>query len=121
MPYKDIEKQRAAQRAYYDRNKGRVKQVARDRRNLVRKLLQEYKQQRGCMDCKIMYPYWVLQFDHRPGEEKLGTIATMHTTHSFAEVEAELEKCDVVCANCHADRTHSRLVKSGADVLEIGT
>src|SRR5690242_15313873 len=111
MPYSDPQKQKEAQRRYYERNKARVKDVARDRRNLVRKFLQEYKQSRGCMDCKIKYPYWILQFDHRPGEEKLGTLATMGTLVGLDKVKEEVEKCDVVCANCHADRTHDRITK----------
>ena len=113
MPYKDIEKQKAAKRAYYERNKAVVKQVAKDRRNLIVKYIQEYKQSRGCMDCKIDYPYWVLQFDHRPGEQKIGHVATMYRTHSLDVVKTEIEKCDVVCANCHADRTHGRLTSQG--------
>lgn len=120
MPYSDPEKQKAAQRAYYERNKAKVKTVARDRRSLVRKYMQEYKQSRGCMDCKNMYPYWILQFDHRPGTEKLGTIGgNFISLHSFDVVKAEIEKCDVVCANCHADRTHDRLVTSGGSLMDI--
>ncbi|AXH49258.1 HNH endonuclease [Streptomyces phage Blueeyedbeauty] len=118
MPYKDVEKQRAAQRAYYEKNKERVKQVARDRRSHVRKYVQEYKQSRGCIDCGIMYPYWVLEFDHCRGE-KIAHVTTMITTHSFDEVKNEIEKCDVVCANCHKDRTYQRLVTSGASVLDV--
>lgn len=119
MPYSDVEKQREAQRKYYERNKAKVKAVARDRRNMVVRFLQEYKQSRGCMDCGIMYPYWVLQFDHRPGVEKLGHIADMIRNVSLDAVKEEIAKCDVVCANCHADRTHDRLVKTGGDVLVL--
>lgn len=122
MPYSDPEKQKAAQRAYYERNKDKVKTVARDRRSLVRRYMQEYKQSRGCMDCKIMYPYWILQFDHRPGSTKLGTIGgNFISLHSFDVVKAEIEKCDVVCANCHADRTHDRMVTSGDSLMDIGS
>lgn len=119
MGYKDVENQRAAQRAYYERNKARVKEVARDRRNYVRRFIQEYKQGKACMDCGIEYPYWILQFDHRPGETKVGNVTDLVYIKSLEAVKEEIEKCDVVCANCHADRTHSRIVKSGADVLGI--
>lgn len=112
MPYADIEMQRAAQRRYYDLNKDKVKKTARDRRSLVVKFVQEYKQSRGCMDCKIMYPYWILEFDH-VRDEKVGNVGAMVKTHSLEAVKLELEKCDVVCSNCHRDRTRNRAIVSG--------
>lgn len=109
MPFKDIEKQRAAQRAYYEPNREQVRKVSRDRRALVVRYIQEYKQSRGCMDCKIMYPYWILEFDHL--RDKVANVVDMVKTHSFDDVKREIEKCEVVCGNCHKDRTHSRLCK----------
>lgn len=117
MPYKSLEAQRAAQRRYYDRNKAKVLTVARDRRSKVVRYVQEYKQERGCMDCKVMYPYWILQLDRRPGEGKVSNVAALIKTVSFEEVKAEITKCDVVCANCHADRTHDRITTSGASII----
>lgn len=113
MSYKDVEKQRAAQRRYYERHKAKVKEVARDRRNLVVKYLQKVKQDSVCMDCGIDYPYWILQFDHRPGTVKVGAVGNMIRNVSLDAVKAEIAKCDIVCANCHSDRTHDRLVSSG--------
>ena len=54
-----------------------------------------------------------MQFDHVRGEKKL-SISTM-TMQSFSEkmVREELAKCEVVCANCHAGRTYSRLRAAG--------
>ena len=111
MPYADIEKQRAAQLRYRNRNLEKVRQTTRDRRNLILRHIQEFKETRGCMDCGIMYPHWILEFDHLPGSEKVGNISAMVTTHSLEAIKAEIEKCEVVCANCHRDRTHDRLTK----------
>lgn len=119
MPYTDKEKQKAAQRRYYERNKEKVKSVAKDRRRYVVRYIQEYKQSRACMDCGIDYPYWIMEFDHRPEETKLGNISMMYKTHSLEDVKLEIEKCDVVCSNCHKDRTRSRLVTTGEFVLFI--
>jgi hypothetical protein len=55
-----------------------------------------------------------MQFDHRDAAMKKGNIATM--VHNRATREAileEISKCDVVCANCHADRTYQRRMNSG--------
>jgi hypothetical protein len=117
MPYKDPIKQKAAQRAYYDRNKEQVKVKSAEHRSKVIKYIQQLKQDTVCMDCGIDYPYWIMEFDHRPGVKKVGNISMMYKTHSFEEVKAEIEKCDVVCSNCHKDRTRSRLIRTGDSVL----
>lgn len=54
-----------------------------------------------------------MDFDHRPGVEKKFKIAAWLARNSAktdrSEVEAEIAKCDVVCANCHRIRTQMRL------------
>lgn len=91
----------------------------RDRRSQRRKLIQEAKSNKACVDCGEKYPYWIMQFDHLG--DKLFTIGDTRASRGLAldKIREEIAKCDVVCANCHANRTHSRLVKSGADVLEF--
>jgi hypothetical protein len=66
--------------------------------------------QHPCLDCGVSYPPWIMQFDHRPDEEKVADLARM-VSRGFArwKIEAEIKKCDLVCANCHAERTHLRL------------
>jgi hypothetical protein len=49
-----------------------------------------------------------MEFDHKPGT-KLFKISAM-AAKSLREVLAEVAKCDVVCANCHKERTHARRV-----------
>lgn len=63
-----------------------------------------------CMDCRMSYGYWIMQFDHRPGTEKKIELARA-TACSIKTLEKEIAKCDVVCANCHADRTYKRKYK----------
>lgn len=60
-----------------------------------------------CFDCGVKYPPYVMDFDHRPGEVKLSGIADMHTASEEA-LATELLKCDLVCANCHRERTWGR-------------
>lgn len=65
--------------------------------------LRRYKADRGCADCGEDDPI-VLEFDHR--RDKSFTIG--NNSRGWSVVLAELEKCDVVCANCHRRRTHKR-------------
>lgn len=59
----------------------------------------------GCMDCKELDPI-VLEFDHRDSSTKKFSISSlMKRKVTEAELIEELNKCDVVCANCHRRRT----------------
>ena len=61
-----------------------------------------------CADCGRVFPHQVMQWDHKPGFEKLGDISEDFAGRTRDEVLAEIAKCDLVCANCHAIRTFSR-------------
>lgn len=58
-----------------------------------------------CADCGNKYPYYVMQFDHQ--DNKFKNVSAM-TTYSKARLLSEISKCEVVCANCHAERTFKR-------------
>ncbi len=64
---------------------------------------------RPCADCRIQYPYYVMDFDHRDGDLKEFSLNSVHRVTKRA-ILREIEKCDVVCANCHRERTHRRRV-----------
>lgn len=72
-----------------------------------RQLLAKYKIDKGCADCGYAEHGFALDFDHRPGEEKLKGVAVM-LGWSWDKIMAEVLKCDVVCANCHRIRTHRK-------------
>lgn len=60
-----------------------------------------------CADCGGRFPSVVMDFDHRPGEEKVYNVGKMtRGVVSRAAILAEIAKCDLVCANCHRIRTH---------------
>lgn len=73
----------------------------------MRVLSQELKGDCRCADCKLVWPDYVLDWDHRPGEVKVASVAYL-IRRSPAAAIAEIEKCDLVCANCHRIRTHER-------------
>lgn len=93
---------------------------SRDRRNKIRAYIQDYKQSHSCKDCGENYPYWMMDFDHLGDKEfNIGQFST--ATESIENIKREIEKCDVVCANCHRNRTHLRLVKSGSDTVDLSS
>lgn len=64
----------------------------------------------GCRDCPpgFTWPAVALDFDHRPGLPKIGTVSALITKGSWEDFLAEIAKCDVVCANHHRMRTDQR-------------
>jgi hypothetical protein len=68
--------------------------------------LNAIKLDRGCIDCGYRRHPAALEFDHLPGFEKSFTIGNIRA--AWERVEAEIAKCEVVCANCHAIRTEER-------------
>lgn len=59
-----------------------------------------------CADCGGVFPPCAMDFDHRDPDLKSFGIGP--ATTSLALILAEIEKCDVVCANCHRIRTHMK-------------
>jgi hypothetical protein len=97
------------QKEWYERNKERHKRnVAALRRTsrLERQRIVKEAKDVPCADCGLRYPPYVLDFDHRAGEVKAGNISQMVSKTTTEALLAEIAKCDVVCANCHRERTY---------------
>lgn len=74
-------------------------------------LVQSMKLEAGaCHDCGLTITEDTLyrfDFDHRDPMDKTFTISAART-YSDQRIIEEIAKCDVVCKNCHADRTHAQ-------------
>lgn len=66
-----------------------------------------------CTDCGGTFPPWVMQFDHLPHRGKKRANVSKLSAQGYSEkiVLAEIAKCELVCANCHADRTYHRNIR----------
>lgn len=87
--------------AYIERARTRKQRVNRERMEL----LFTYFASNPCVDCGEVDPL-VLEFDHL--RDKTFTIGTAFRDRNWADVVAEMAKCEVVCANCHRRRTARR-------------
>ncbi len=67
-----------------------------------------------CADCGQVFPEWVMHWDHLSGYEKVDCISDLVPSRRRTIVLTELEKCELVCANCHVLRTVSRAGRSSA-------
>ena len=67
------------------------------------------KENTPCMDCLTYYPAPVMEFDHVGGHTKTDTISRMVGNElSIRTILIEIQKCELVCANCHRLRTIQR-------------
>jgi hypothetical protein len=107
---KDPVRRKEADRKYRERNKQFYRELRRFRRQRLKEHVRKFKD-KPCADCGESYPYYVMDFDHRPGTDKLFEIADYLATRvvsTYEKLDAEIAKCDVVCSNCHRIRTHGR-------------
>jgi hypothetical protein len=61
-----------------------------------------------CMDCGGRFAQCCMDFDHRDPTTKRKRVTAMIASHGLASILAEVDKCDIVCANCHRLRTFHR-------------
>lgn len=62
-----------------------------------------------CKDCGNKFPPYCMDFDHLPQYKKYKHVSTLVNRGFILEkILEEIEKCELVCANCHRIRTFSR-------------
>jgi hypothetical protein len=61
-----------------------------------------------CHDCGVRFPPCAMDFDHRDARTKRTAVRRMIGRAGSDTIMAEVAKCDIVCANCHRERTMRR-------------
>ena len=70
--------------------------------------VREYLRTHPCVDCGEADPV-VLQFDHQDPASKSSNVGELlRRRASWGKIQAEIDKCDVRCANDHQRRTASQ-------------
>jgi hypothetical protein len=112
--YKDHARSRAKSLEYYQkaRERGfteREREIkARATRRYIlnaRTFIDGYKN-KPCADCGAAHPPWMMDFDHVTGEKSFNVSAGV--CFGKKKLLEEIAKCDVVCSNCHRNRTFMR-------------
>ncbi len=118
MPYKDTQKNKAYHARYmkevwYPKNRKKHIGYVKNLKLRIYKFIDDYKRNRACADCGFAgknFPQ-VLEFDHRR-DKKFEIGSWSKSVLSLIRVRLEMQKCDLVCANCHRMRTIRRRHKS---------
>ncbi len=87
-------------RKYIDRREELIKAVAK-RRKKIKTLAIEYKGGK-CQICGYSKYQGALDLHHVRGKKEFG-IGDKGYTRSWEKVKQELEKCILVCSNCHRE------------------
>jgi hypothetical protein len=90
MPYSNPNVQADWRRSYKRSNQDKINEI---------------KSNNPCADCGGYFHFSVMDFDHlrdkRKGVSRIKTWA-------WKRIQEEIDKCELVCANCHRLRTWSR-------------
>lgn len=106
MAYKNKEDYNKWRREYYKKNSTKMKKKAQEKRKRTagrnRDFLIEYKKTHECEFCKED-DFRCLVFHHKDGEVKKNDVARLVSNGSSLKVlNEEIEKCNMLCANCHS-------------------
>ena len=105
MPYKNKKDQRKAWREWRKRNTEKDNQRVQKRKNEIYAWFREYKANLQCSRCPENHPF-CLEFHHKNGDKDKGITAMVNQGYSKNTILKEIEKCEVLCANCHRKEHH---------------
>ncbi len=113
----NINKLRKYRNEWYERNKENEREKAKirqaKRREDFNKWYKELKSDLKCNKCGFSHPA-ALDFHHKNSSEKEFNLGNIRLSVSKEKFLKELEKCEVLCANCH--RIHHYEEKYGSMV-----
>lgn len=105
MPYLDPEEQKKASRRHYEANKDEYHKRSNGRRQAATRFVAALKERLCCVKCGEDHPK-CLDFHHKPGTIKIKSVSQMSRNGcSLERVKEEIEKCEVLCSNCHRKET----------------
>jgi len=107
MPYKDPEKRREYRRKWYSKNKKSEKEHIVRRKKEIRKWFLEFRSKLKCTKCGENHPA-TLDFHHKKGIKENNITYMVYYGYSIERIKKEMEKCVVLCSNCHRKEHHKK-------------
>lgn len=103
----------ASRLEYYYGDKARHRIYNNERRRGLKDRINILKESSGCKDCGET-DYVVLDFDHITDNKVMNVSSMVTAGCGWERILEEVQKCEVVCSNCHRRRTHKRLHESNS-------
>jgi hypothetical protein len=86
----------------------------REHKKRLRDAVSAIKMALGCEICGYNEHPAALQFDHiDPSKKEFNIGEAVSNTHGWPRIQAEIEKCRVLCANCHSIHSYDNLTRVG--------
>lgn len=93
---------------HYNNNKQKYYEKNIRKKKKIQDLVSKYKSENPCCDCHKKYDPICMDFDHI-NDDKIKNVSALVNHGSFKKIKEEIDKCELVCANCHRIRTRDRL------------
>jgi hypothetical protein len=110
MPYKDLQvrsqKQKIYSKTYYEKNKQNVIKKINIKKKAHKTWFVNFKKQLACVTCGFDHPA-ALDFHHveqKKANRKVHKLVS--DGHTKKRILTEIEKCVVLCSNCHRVHHH---------------
>lgn len=91
---------------YYEADKQYYISRAAERKLKMRELVNNIKSV-PCKDCENIFPPYVMDFDHL-FDKQFDVSRMISNGLAVFKVLEEIDKCEIVCSNCHRIRTYKR-------------
>ena len=99
------EKQKGYARAYYERNKEAVKATSKLNAKTYKNKWKSFKATLSCVQCGQNHVA-TLDFHHVDSTTKEVSVNRLIKNRAYKKAMEEVEKCIVLCANCHRIHHH---------------
>ena len=101
---------RARRARFREKHKEQIKQKRLAVKRAIMDYIEDFKVSAGCAVCGENYPF-ALDFHHLDPSEKEAGLSTIQARGWRIErVQEEIDKCIVLCANCHRKLHHGFIV-----------
>ena len=98
---KNQERRRESRRKWYHNNKEKSCSKIKQRKKEIKEWFSNYKTNLKCEICSENHPA-TIQFHHiDPKEKELEISLAINNGWSINKILSEINKCQVLCANCH--------------------
>jgi hypothetical protein len=98
------------ERYHLDRENNAIKQNQNKKVRMdgIKADIRRLKEQNPCLDCGKHYAWYVMDYDHVKDRKSKPISELVREGAARWRIFSEITKCELVCSNCHRERTFSR-------------